>query len=232
LREFYNLIVNLIKKGGRKNTMNRKVITVLFISFISVCLVIGLLGRVAMAADRTGQAYERECTVIGGIEYCTARQYTSQYDLLKGEIYPEITMQYAVPSYQGMRDPFGSSYSYEGSAVGGLFTGPMMRFPVSGLSWMLGEQGAPRAQVYEYQNPFAGSMSYSQIYQGLGFQGSGLMLGPFRNLWGGGTGGYYSGGAGSGYGYPSLGGGFGTGWGFPWGGYTGGYTGSYPQRIY
>lgn len=208
--------------------MNRKILTLLFISFISVCLIIGFLGRIAIAADeepsRSAKAYEEERTCIGGMCYYTGRQYTSQYDLLRGEIYPNVTVQYTTPDWGGMLTGSASSYS-RGSAIGGLFTGPMMQFPTSPMSWMLGTMGAPQYETAQSYSPWTGSMSYTNMYQGLGFGGSGFMLGPFRNIWGGGG---YSGGA---YGYGGWGGLFaGSGYG---GGYTGYSTGGgYPTRIF
>jgi len=182
--------------------MNRKILNLLFISFISVCLVMGLTGRIAKAAtgdepSRSGQAYEQERTCVGGVCYYTGRQYTSQYDLMRGQIFPEITVQYMTPNYGWMMNPiFGpsSEYSYDASATGGLFTGPMMQFPVSPMSYMLGTYGAPRANIYQSQGLFSGNMSYMNMYQGFGFPGAGFMLGPFSQLFSG-----YN------YGSPSLG---------------------------
>jgi hypothetical protein len=214
--------------------MKRNIFNLLFISIISVCLVVGFLGRIAIAAEdepsRGSRAYEQERTCIGGYCFYTGRQYTSQYDLLRGEIYPEITFQYAAPDYGRMFNPFAPTYesSYEASAIGGLFSGPMMRLPVSGMSYLLGTIGAPQAQTYQSMGPFTGSTSYTSLYPGFGFQGSGFMLGPFRNIWGGGGYSGYSGAAG--WGSPFSGFGFGGLFGYP--GISGGSTGNPPTRIY
>lgn len=206
--------------------MNRKILTLLFISFISVCLVIGMFGRIAMAASndedvrRGADAWERYTQYVGGMEQTVVRQYTSPYDLARGEIYPEMTFTYSAPNYARMLNPFSPTYesSYEASGTGGYFTGPIMRFPVSGLSYMMGTLGSPQVQMYQSAGPFTGSQSYSSIYPGLGLGTAGFMLGPFAYSGGGG---YYSGAAaygsyGGGYpGYAGYGGGYGYGSPYP-----------------
>jgi hypothetical protein len=199
--------------------MSRRILNLLFISFISCCLVIGLFGRIARAADddepkRSAKAYEEEYTCIGGMCYYTGRQYTSQYDLMRGEIYPEINVQYAMPNFGAMFNPFApvAESSSRGSAIGGLFSGPMMRFPTSPLSYMMGTLGAPQYETSQSYSPWTGSMNYMSMYPGLGFQGAGFMLGPF-----------------SGYGSAAGYGGYG-GWGGGYGGY-GGY-GGFPTMIW
>lgn len=195
--------------------MKGRLFDLLIIGFISCCLVIGLLGKTAIADNgepsRSGQAYEQQRTCVGGYCFYTARQYTSAYDLARGEIYPEVTIQYATLDYDRMLNPYArdTEYSYKASAIGGLFSGPIMRLPVSGASYLLGTIGAPQVQMYQSQGMFTGSINFTSVYPGLGLQGAGFMLGPFGGGWGG--------------------------WG-GWGGYcaycTGGTTGSYPQVIY
>jgi hypothetical protein len=196
--------------------MNRKILNLLFISLISVCLIVGFLGRAALAADeptRSGQAYEEERTCVGGICYYTGRQYTSQYDLMRGEIYPNVTVSYTTPDIQGLYTGSASSQS-RGSAIGGLFTGPSMRFPTSPFSYMLGTMGAPQYETAQSVSPWTGSMSYSSSYAPMGFGGAGFALGPFRYT------GYSNPYSGSGYtGYSTAG--YGGG-GYYGGGYFGG----------
>lgn len=217
--------------------MNRKILTLLFISFISVCLVIGMYGRVAIAEedpDREGKAVEREsqCFWWGCID--TVHQYTSEYDLAMGNVFPELYMSSMRPN----TNPFTSSYEYDFSAIGGV-TQPMFRFPTNPMSSMFAQMGAPRMSIGQYQNPFMGNASYTNIFQGFGGGTSGAFLGPFSsNLWGGGGyqgasayGNYGTGfgsGWGSGYGTPF---GFGSPWGSSWGGGFG-FPGQYQQRIY
>lgn len=200
--------------------MNRKILNLLFISFISVCIVVGFLGRVAIAAEepsRSGQAYEeRWVNTPYGTQYI-GRQYTSQYDLMRGEIYPEITFSQTTPNIMGMYNPMSmfmpSESGSRGSAIGGLFTGPSMVLPTSPMSYYMGTVGAPRYETYQSQGALSGSMNYSSIYPGFGLQGSGFMLAPFLSGYGGGIAGGYGGGYG---GYGGIGGGFG-GFGFPGG---------------
>ncbi|MGA1796380.1 MAG: hypothetical protein ACMUIL_11035 [bacterium] len=212
--------------------MSRRIFTTIFICLVAVCLVMGFHGIAAKAAEepaRSGKAYEEERTCIGGMCYYTGRQYTSQYDLMRGEIFPNVTVSYAMPDWMGAMTGTVSSSS-RGSAIGGLFTGPMFQFPTSPLSYMMGTYGAPQYSTSESYNPFFGSQSMTSMYQGLGFGGSGFMLGPFRSLWSGGYGGGYGypGGGGLGYTGASSFGGFG-GYYSGFGGYG---VGGYPTRIY
>ena len=72
--------------------MNRKIFILLFISFVSVCFVVGFWGINAIAADgdREGQAYERETQCIGMWCFETGRQWTSEYDAMMGNYFPNI----------------------------------------------------------------------------------------------------------------------------------------------
>jgi len=188
----------------------------------------GLYGVTARAEEptRTGQAFEQEWVKSPyGYSYI-GRQYTSQYDLMRGQIFPEITVQYSVPNIAGMFNPWSMFMPTEsgssGSAIGGLFTGPSMQLPVSPMSYYLGTMGAPRYDTYQSQGLLTGSTNYMSLFQGLGFGGAGFMLGPFRGL---GFGGYS--------GYPGIG--YGGGFGYNPYGYSGassGSSGGFPTRIY
>lgn len=204
--------------------MSRSIFTKFFICLVAVCLVMGFYGMAARAAEptRSAKAYEEQQTCIGGICYYTGRQYTSQYDLMRGQIFPNITVQYAMPDWMGAMTGSASSYS-RGNAIGGLFSGPIAQLPVSGLSYMLGTMGAPHYESAESYSPWTGSMNYLSMYQGLGFGGAGFMMGPFSNMFG----------FGGGLGYGGFGGGYGYN---PYGYYTGASSGAggtiFPTRIY
>lgn len=207
--------------------MKKQYLKIALVSIMAACFFTLVMGKVATAQAvdwsqwgwsapswqtsssdniyRGAQAYEK--TEYQGPEGYSVniRQYTSEYDLMNGEIYPEVDFSYTVSTPWAASNPLANMLtprqtSGEGSAVGGYFSGPMISFPT--MTGGLANMFAPRYQYQTTESPFGSS---AMMWNMPGAGGGGFAWSPFGNNTA------YS--YGGGYGY-------------------GGYGGGYPNVIY
>lgn len=164
------------------NRKNWKIFTLMLSLIVAITFCFSTIARAQDEEEeeeeeettRHSSMWEQQMSWQNGMYTFTANQGTSAYDMMNGQLFPNVSIQYS--SFNPMGGTF-PDFSYEtgsGSAIGGLFSGPYMQFPVSAMSSYLGTEGAPRYQYQISNNPFTGPSMNANIYAGLGFAGSGF----------------------------------------------------------
>jgi hypothetical protein len=189
----------------RRIIMKKQSLKMVVVSFIICCFVILVMGRTAKAyyglnwnnlfnnnynyynsddddddLDRGAHAYEVQENSGPGYNSYTYRQWTSPYDMISGNLVPEMTISYSSSNpLMAMMNPFQPYESKsEGNALGSLYPQSVMSFGSNPMMNYFANMYAPKYQGYSSQSMW-GNTNYMMNYPGLGM--SGFMWGPYSN---------------------------------------------------